>query len=45
MQQAPAVGCALASMVAQAPCAAPDLAPLHPSRLSAAAASVEARVI
>jgi glycine/D-amino acid oxidase-like deaminating enzyme len=45
MQQAPAVGCALAAMVAQAPCAAPDLAPLHPSRLSAAAASVEARVI
>jgi glycine/D-amino acid oxidase-like deaminating enzyme len=45
MQQAPAVGCALAALVMQAPCAAPDLVPLHPSRLSAAASSVEARVI
>ncbi len=34
MQQAPAVGCALAALIAGAPCDAPDLGPLSPARIA-----------
>lgn len=34
MQQAPAVGCALAAMIAGGTCDAPDLAPLAPARVA-----------
>jgi hypothetical protein len=34
MQQAPAVGCALAASIAGASCDAPDLGPLSPARVA-----------
>jgi len=45
MQQAPAVGCALAALVAGGTSDAPDLAPLSPARLARGEALVERCVI
>jgi glycine/D-amino acid oxidase-like deaminating enzyme len=45
MQQAPAVGCALAARVAGGACDAPDLAPLSPRRIARGEPLVERNVI
>ncbi len=45
MQQAPAVGCALAAGIAGADCDAPDLAPLAPARIARGQPLVERNVI
>jgi glycine/D-amino acid oxidase-like deaminating enzyme len=45
MQQAPAVGCALAAAIAGTACDAPDLAPLSPSRVACGERLLERNVI
>jgi glycine/D-amino acid oxidase-like deaminating enzyme len=45
MQQAPAVGCALAATIAGATCDAPDLAPLSPARVARGEPLLELNVI
>ncbi|MEN9417362.1 MAG: hypothetical protein RI988_982 [Pseudomonadota bacterium] len=45
MQQAPAVGCALAAAIAQAPCPAPSIEALSPARLARGEPLLELNVI
>jgi hypothetical protein len=45
MQQAPAVGCALAAAIAEAPSQAPSIEPLSPVRLARGEPLVELNVI
>ena len=45
MQQAPAVGCALAAAIAGAACEAPDIAPLSPARVARSERLLERNVI
>jgi FAD-dependent oxidoreductase domain-containing protein 1 len=45
MQQAPAVGCALAALVAQGECTAPSLAPLSPARVVSGQRLIERNII